>query len=95
MNKKIFTNLILFFLIPIQLLIFTFLVPPFQKPDEQPHFEKSLLISKGYLFCKERSNNTVKLEKKYIDLIKNPYLDQLTHGKNTKLPLPVFLRDLV
>ena len=94
MNKKIFTNLILFFLIPIQLLIFTFLVPPFQKPDEQPHFEKSLLISKGYLFCKERSNNTVKLEKKYIDLIKNPYLDQLTHGKNTKLPLPVFLRDL-
>ncbi|MEK7633869.1 MAG: DUF2142 domain-containing protein [Patescibacteria group bacterium] len=94
MNKNAVIKLILFFLIPIQLLIFTFLVPPFQKPDEQPHFEKSLLISKGYLSCQKKSNNTVKIEKKYIDFIKSPYLDLLTHGKNTKLPLAVFLKDL-
>jgi len=94
MPKLSLTKLILHILIPIQLLIFAILVPPFQKPDEQPHFEKSLLISKGYLFCQKKINNIVPLEKKYIDLIKNPYLDQLTHGKNTKLPLPVFLRDL-
>lgn len=94
MNKKIFTYLILFLLIPAQLLIFTFLVPPFQKPDEQPHFEKSLAISKGYFFCEKKINNSVKLEKKYVDLIKNPYLDLLTHGKNTKLPLPIFFKDL-
>ena len=94
MNKKIFINLILFFLIPVQLLIFTFLVPPFQKPDEQPHFEKSLIMSKGYFFCKEKSNNTVPLEKKYTDFIKTPYLDLMTHQKEAKLPLPTFFNDL-
>src|SRR3989338_6476415 len=94
MNKEIFSKLILFFLIPVQLLIFTFLVPPFQKPDEQSHFEKSLIISRGYLFCKKKSNNIIKLEKKYIDFIKNPYLDLLTHGGSSKLPLPIFLKGL-
>ncbi|MFA6081570.1 MAG: DUF2142 domain-containing protein [Patescibacteria group bacterium] len=94
MNKKIFINLILFFLIPAQLLIFIFFVPPFQKPDEQPHFEKSLLISKGYFFCKEKSNNTIPLEKKYTDFIKTPYLDLMTHQKEVKLPIPTFFNDL-
>lgn len=94
MNKNTVIKFILFFLIPVQLLLFTFLPPPFQKPDEQAHFEKSLLISKGYLFCQKKSNNIVKLEKKYVDLIKSPYLDLLTHGRNTKLPLPIFFKDL-
>jgi uncharacterized membrane protein len=84
----------LYTLIPLQLLIFTFLVPPFQKPDEQPHFEKALLISKGYLFCHKKINNTVKLEKKYINFIKTPYLDLLTH-KKSKLQLPIFFNDLL
>ncbi len=92
MNKT-FLKLVLFLLIPFQLFIFTFLVPPFQKPDEQPHFEKSLLFSKGYIFCDKKINNIVKLEKKYVDLIKTPYLDLLTHGKS-KLPTKVFLKDL-
>jgi len=83
----------LYLLIPIQLLIFTFLVPPFQKPDEQTHFEQSLIISKGYLFCTKKSNNTIPIEKKYINFIKTPYLDLLTHGKS-KLPRPIFLKDL-
>lgn len=87
------TKLILYFLIPIQLLIFTFFVPPFQKPDEQAHFEQSLITSKGFISCNKKSNNTVKLEKKYIDFIKTPYLDLLTHGKG-KLPVTVFLKDL-
>ncbi|MEK7522962.1 MAG: hypothetical protein AAB569_05240, partial [Patescibacteria group bacterium] len=65
MNKQILRKLILYFLIPVQLLIFTFLVPPFQKPDEQAHFEQSLLISKGYLSCTKKSNNMVPIEKKY------------------------------
>ncbi len=94
MSKFSLSKFILYILIPLQLLIFAFLVPPFQKPDEQPHFEKSLLISKGYLFCQKKFNNTVKLEKKYIDFIKSPYLDLLTHGGSSKLPVPMFLRDL-
>ena len=94
MFKLSLPKLILYVLIPFQLLIFTFLVPPFQKPDEQPHFEKSLLISKGYLFCKEKIGNTVPLEKKYTDFIKTPYLDLMTHQKEAKLPLPVFFKDL-
>ncbi|MFA6016675.1 MAG: DUF2142 domain-containing protein [Patescibacteria group bacterium] len=94
MQKSVLVKLVLYLLIPLQLLIFTFLVPPFQKPDEQPHFEKSLLVSKGYLFCQKKSNNTVKLGKKYVDFIKTPYLDLMTHGKNTKLPMPVFMKDL-
>ena len=94
MNKETITKIIIYFLIPLQLFIFTFLVPPFQKPDEQPHFEKSLLISKGYLFCQKKSNNTVKLEKKYVDFIKSPYFDLLTHGEPSKLSLKIFLKDL-
>jgi uncharacterized membrane protein len=94
MSKFILPKLILYILVPLQLLIFTFLVPTFQKPDEQPHFEKALIISKGYIFCNKKINNTVFLEKKYIDLIKTPYLDLLTHGKN-KLPIPIFISSLV
>ncbi|MEK7109875.1 MAG: DUF2142 domain-containing protein [Patescibacteria group bacterium] len=93
MSKLTLTKLVLYLLIPIQLLIFTFLVPSFQKPDEQTHFEKSLIISKGYLFCQKKSDNTIQLEKKYIDFIKTPYLDLLTHGRS-KLPVPIFLKDL-
>lgn len=94
MDSKLVIKAILYLLIPIQLLSFTLLPPPFQKPDEQPHFEKALIISKGYLFCQKKSNNTVKLEKKYIDFIKSPYLDLLTHGWSSKLPLKIFLKDL-
>lgn len=93
MSKLSLTKLILYFLIPVQLLIFAILVPPFQKPDEQAHFEKSLLISKGYLSCNKKINNTVPLEKKYVDFIKTPYLDLMTHGKS-KLPLQIFIKDL-
>jgi len=93
MHKETLTKLILYFLIPIQLLIFTFLVPPFQKPDEQTHFEQSLIISKGFLSCEKKSRNMVAFEKKYIDFIKTPYLDLLTHGRG-KLPVSIFLDDL-
>jgi len=93
MHKETLTKLILYILIPIQLLIFTFLVPPFQKPDERTHFEQSLIISKGYLSCTKKSNNTIPIEKKYIDFIKTPYLDLLTHGRG-KLPVSIFLDDL-
>jgi len=93
MPNKTLTKLVLYLLIPIQLLIFTFLVPPFQKPDEQTHFEQSLIISKGFLSCQKKSNNTIPIEKKYISFIKTPYLDLLTHGE-TKLPVSIFLKDL-
>lgn len=93
MNKSIISRLILFFLIPAQLLIFTFLVPPFQKPDEQAHFEQSLIISKGFVSCNKKSNNTIPIEKKYVDFIKTPYLDLLTHGKG-KLPVQIFLKGM-
>jgi len=93
MFKFTISKLILFFLIPVQLLIFTFLVPPFQKPDEQAHFEQSLIISKGFVSCNKKSGNTVRVEKKYIDFIKTPYLDLLTHGKG-KLPVSTFLKDM-
>jgi uncharacterized membrane protein len=93
MHKVTLTKLILYFLIPVQLLIFTFLVPPFQKPDEQTHFEQSLIISKGFLSCQKKSNNTIPIEKKYVNFIKTPYLDLLTHG-GSKLPVSIFLKDL-
>jgi len=93
MFKFTISKLILFFLIPAQLLVFTFLVPPFQKPDEQAHFEQSLIISKGFVSCNKKSNNTIAIEKKYTDFIKTPYLDILTHGKG-KLPVSTFLKDM-
>jgi len=93
MVKLPLAKLILYILVPTQLFIFTFLIPPFQKPDEQTHFEQSLIISKGFLSCQKKSSNTIPVEKKYINFIKTPYLDLLTHGKG-KLPVAAFLNDL-
>lgn len=51
LRSKITLNILYFAYIIILGGILAFLVPPFQKPDEYVHFDKSIAISKGYLFC--------------------------------------------
>lgn len=52
------------------------------------------MISKGFFSCRKQTGNTVLIEKKYFDLIKNPYLDLMTHKKSVKLPINQFVNDL-
>lgn len=75
-------------------LVFVFLVPPFQKPDEYAHFERALMISKGYLFCPKRNNNTIHVEKKYNDLISDPKLHEIISQRKLKLGKNEYVRKI-
>lgn len=46
---------LVFIFIIINSLIFTFAVPPFQKPDEIAHFYRAVGLSTGQLFCKKNN----------------------------------------
>jgi len=46
MNNRIF-----WFFFIIAVFLFAFLVPPFQKPDEQTHFYRAMALADGQLFC--------------------------------------------
>ena len=37
-------------------LLFVFIVPPFQSPDEDSHFKKAYQVSKGHLYPSIRKN---------------------------------------
>lgn len=50
-------------------LVFVFLVPPFQKPDEDDHFRRAVALSEGQFFCTNSSNsNYFSIPKSYSDL---------------------------
>lgn len=52
-------------------LIFTFIIPPFQKPDENMHFLRAVALSKGEFFCHsdESGNKSFTIPLKYSDYI--------------------------
>ncbi len=62
---------------------FSFLVPPFQKPDETLHFKKTVAVSYGVFGCPK--NNQVWADKHFADLIKDKTLQSLVAQKNQKL----------
>ena len=62
---------------------FSFLVPPFQKPDETLHFKKTVAVSYGVFNCPK--NNQVLVEKDYVALIQEKTLQSLVARKNQKL----------
>lgn len=77
------------------LIIFTFLVPPFHKPDEYGHFIRALSVSKGVIFCTKTKNNILKLENQYINLHQAYPISALSLDKKIKLPFALYLKAIM
>ena len=84
-----------FILIFFLLMVFTFLVPPFHKPDEYGHFIRALSVSNGFLFCSKLKNNEIQLENQFIKLNKSYPLAKITLDKKIKLPFSQYLQAIV
>lgn len=73
-------------------LFFTFVVPPFQKPDEGTHFNKALLISYGSLNCKQE---TFSYQQKYDLLRKDKHLKNIPFNDGGIMPVSLYKRSLL
>lgn len=74
-------------------IILAFLVPPFQKPDEESHFLRALILSKGAVSCPQTKN--VSIEKKYPQLIKEVKSYNLPLHPHNKFSLEVYDKPLL
>jgi len=63
--------------------IFSFLIPPFQKPDETVHFKKTLSVSYGIFDCPK--NGKIRISKQFADLLAKKDLQQMISKKNYKI----------
>ncbi len=73
--------------------IFSFLIPPFQKPDETVHFKKALAVSYGVFNCPQ--NNKLLIPKHFKNLIENNYFQSIISKKNRKLNLQNYLNSVI
>lgn len=92
MERKLIKGI--FILIFVTGIWFTFLVPAFQKPDEEGHFKKALAISKGYFYCNKPVGNTLKIEKKFANLFENKYLKSLPNHPEKKFPFVLYNKEV-
>ena len=87
MFKKIF-----WFYFVILGLFFTFVIPPFQKPDEYMHFNKALLVSYGRLDCKQK---TFRYQQKYDLLREDKHLKNIPFNDGGIMPISLYKRSLL
>lgn len=73
--------------------IFSFIIPPFQKPDETVHFKKTVAISYGILSCPKDGQTLV--DKKFVDLIEQQSLQLIIAKKNKKLNLGSWFNQVI
>ena len=59
--------------------IFSFIIPPFQKPDETVHFKKAVAISYGIFNCSK--NGKIQVNKQFIDLVQQKSLQSIIAKK--------------
>ena len=73
-------------------IFFTFLIPPFQKPDEVVHFKKAIAVATGQLFCSENVNHSksVVLPTYLSELSAVPYTDIVAFYPEAKIPKQVY-----
>lgn len=74
-------------------LVFTFAIPPFQKPDENVHFLRAVALSDGQFFCSsdENGNGRFLIHQKYFDYITDVGTHRIAFNYNEKF----FLNDIV
>ncbi|MDO8610196.1 MAG: DUF2142 domain-containing protein [bacterium] len=80
----------LFFIFIAVGLIFTFLVPPFQKPDEETHFIRSLMISRGVIICPKNNPSTLRVQKDIPQMINDIKSLKLPQNRFNKFDVKLF-----
>jgi len=79
-----FKNLYWFYIV-LMGLVFTFLVPPFQKLDEHTHYNRVLSISDGQLFC--GTNKQFDINAGEYDLQNEMQFFEIVHDYEKKFPI--------
>lgn len=75
-------------------LIFAFIIPPFQKPDENMHFLRAVALSKGEFFCHsdENGNKSFTIPLKYSDYITEVGTNRIAFNYNEKFNIDSILK---
>jgi len=78
-------------------LIFTFLVPPLQKPDEHGHFKRAVYVRQGYLFL-WNDGKKLPLDRQFHDLITDKHINAVPYHPERKFDtglyrVPLFAGD--
>lgn len=68
-------------------LVFAFLVPPYQKPDEQGHFKRAYYLSRGYIFL-FNDGKKLPLDRQLDALLNDKTLNRLPNHPERKIHLP-------
>lgn len=84
-NKVLFFSLVIYFLV--NGFIFSFLIPPFQKPDEFAHFKKTVSLANLDFFCKK--NNQLVPSNLY-QVITNPQINLLPFDYQSKMAISLY-----
>jgi uncharacterized membrane protein len=81
-------NKLLFLWIVILLGIFTFLIPPFQKPDEITHFYRATAFVKGELFCNSNNidNGYFVIPRNFFELPNDMLANSIKYHYENKFP---------
>lgn len=74
-------------------IIFSFIIPPFQKPDETVHFKKTLAVAYGIFSCPV--DNQLIIPQQFKDLIGEKDLQSIIAKKNKKLTFPTWKNEVV
>lgn len=70
-------------------LVFTFLVPPFQKPDEHGHFRRAFYLSRGYIYL-FNDGKKLPLDRQLYELMTDKSLSPLPYHPERKIDPPSF-----
>jgi uncharacterized membrane protein len=87
-NEHLVTKLFYAWLF-VALTIFTFIIPPFQKPDEIVHFYRATALVKGELFCKDndKGKGYFVIPRNFFELPNQMFADTIAHQYNQKFPI--------
>ncbi len=82
---------LVFLFILINSLIFTFVVPPFQKPDEDAKFYRTVALSRGQFFCQlnNKREKVISIPRKYFELPNLFQTDEIKFYADRKLSLNI------
>lgn len=94
LNNKLKKVLFVFFLIYLFFngFIFSFLIPPFQKPDEFEHFKRTISVANLDLNCQKKKHL---INKNLFLLVNNFYLKSLPFNYHFKMPFSLYRESVI
>lgn len=84
-------KVLIFLFIFVHSLIFTFVVPPFQKPDEDVKFFRVVALSTGQFFChlNKKGEKIMSIPRKYYEMPNLFRTDEIKFSSDRKLLLSI------